>query len=150
MIDLPLLTARLKDLNSQRATVESGRDAERRHGDASVDRLIAEASERLAVYGSLAPGQENAWVLKGLCGSWTDGIVRGHLIRVGWGEVLGYPGLTWDPDGPDVAVRVFASEALASAWSRIDAFEGSDYRRILVPVRVGDRVIVANIYEVAH
>src|SRR4028118_1413410 len=46
----------------------------------------------LAVYGTLAPGQPNHHVLAPLGGEWTDGLIEGDLIPLGWGAALGYPG----------------------------------------------------------
>ncbi len=90
---------------------------------------------RLAVYGSLAPGEANAWVLEPVDGEWLEGgRVRGRLHDRGWGAGKGYPGLEWDPGGEPVAVKVFVSPDLPDHWARIDAFEGEDYRRIVVPV----------------
>lgn len=90
---------------------------------------------RLAVYGSLAPGEVNAWVLEPLEGAWlSGGFVRGRLRREGWGAGHGFPGLEWDPDGEPVPVDVFVSRALPDHWDRLDAFEGKDYRRAVVPV----------------
>ena len=42
------------------------------------------ADERLAVYGSLRPGEENAHILAPLAGQWTSGTVRGRLRNAGW------------------------------------------------------------------
>lgn len=97
---------------------------------------LGEAPEhRLAVYGSLAPGRVNAWVLEPLDGRWiSGGRVRGHLHREGWGAAHGFPGLEADPEGEPVPVEVFVSRELPAHWDRLDAFEGSDYRRTVVPV----------------
>lgn len=90
---------------------------------------------RLAVYGSLAPGEVNARVLEPLEGTWlSGGFVRGRLHREGWGAPHGFPGLEWDPDGERVPVDVFVSRELPAHWGRLDAFEGQDCRRIVVPV----------------
>jgi gamma-glutamylcyclotransferase (GGCT)/AIG2-like uncharacterized protein YtfP len=40
-------------------------------------------AERLAVYGSLAPGQANHHQLAGLAGEWRSGVVRGWLTASG-------------------------------------------------------------------
>jgi gamma-glutamylcyclotransferase (GGCT)/AIG2-like uncharacterized protein YtfP len=48
---------------------------------------------RLAVYGSLAPGRENHWVLAGMSGAWQKGSVRGRLHPEGWGATEGYPAI---------------------------------------------------------
>lgn len=77
----------------------------------------------------------NAWVLEPLDGEWLEGgRVRGRLHRTGWGAGHGFPGLVWDPEGDPVPVRVFVSPELPEHWERIDAFEGDDYRRVVVPV----------------
>jgi gamma-glutamylcyclotransferase (GGCT)/AIG2-like uncharacterized protein YtfP len=111
------------------------------------DRLFR-AARRLAVYGSLAPGKEHHDVLAGLAGEWSDGYVRGDLSPDGWGATLGYPALRSSPDGARVPVRLFYSEALPAHWPRIDAFEGPQYVRTLIPVYRDDAIIaVANIYE---
>ncbi len=119
--------------------------------EAELERLWR-SSRRLAVYGSLAPGRSNHHVLAPYGGTWTTGRVRGDLIATGWGAAVGYPALRLRADGPWEAVQVLASDRLASAWSDLDAFEGADYRRVLVPIHAGDDeriVAVANLYESA-
>ena len=51
------------------------------------------ALERLATYGSLAPGRPNHHQLDGLEGRWSKGHVDGLLVDAGWGASLGYPAL---------------------------------------------------------
>jgi gamma-glutamylcyclotransferase (GGCT)/AIG2-like uncharacterized protein YtfP len=104
------------------------------------------AETRLAVYGTLAPGERNHHVLAGLRGTWTNGVVHGERHPTGWGMTYGHPALVWDPDGPPVPVRVLHSSDLPAHWARLDAFEGDGYRRIVVPVTIGDRSEPANIY----
>jgi gamma-glutamylcyclotransferase (GGCT)/AIG2-like uncharacterized protein YtfP len=108
------------------------------------------AEHRLAAYGSLAPGQVNHHVLAKLEGTWRDGTVRGDLHPVGWGMTHGFPALAWRADGPPVPVRLFESPDLPAHWARLDAFEGSGYRRVVVPVRVGAAELPANIYVAAE
>ena len=93
---------------------------------------------RLAVYGTLAPGRENHEQLAGLSGQWRPGTVRGWLNPVGWAAPMGYPGLLLDPAGPAVQVQLFESPDLPEHWTRLDEFEGSDYRRVLTRVRTAD------------
>lgn len=111
--------------------------------------LLGYPGNRLAVYGSLAPGERNHWVLGELAGEWTRGSVHGILHPDGWGATEGFPGMQWVPSADAMSVLLFSSTELPRHWARIDAFEGDDYRRILIPVGLdgGDRV-VANIYEV--
>jgi len=103
---------------------------------------------RLAVYGSLAPGEIHHRELAALSGGWQRATVRGRLAPRGWGERVGFPGMTWDPQAQPVSVQLFTSTQLPIHWHHLDSFEGSDYRRILVPLEVPDDVVVANIYEI--
>lgn len=101
---------------------------------------------RLAVYGSLAPGKANHRQLDGVIGSWQPGMVRGHLVESGWGAAQGYPGLRPDPFGPEVMVQLFTSEDLPEHWDRLDAFEGDEYERVIVDVDLGAYSVQANLY----
>jgi gamma-glutamylcyclotransferase (GGCT)/AIG2-like uncharacterized protein YtfP len=110
----------------------------------------------LAVYGTLAPGRLNHHVVAPLGGEWTEGLIEGDLLTVGWGAALGYPGFRPRVGGDAVAVWVLTASRLAGAWPDLDRFEGPGYRRILVPVfgtemgsgQVGERQLhtVANLY----
>ena len=75
-----------------------------------------------------------------------EGRVRGDLINAGWGAAGGYLGLIPRDDGPWVTVQVFESESLADAWQELDAFEGSEYRRVLIPVYSGGRGCAAALF----
>ena len=110
--------------------------------------VLRQTSHRLAVYGSLAPGQPNYSVIQDIRGEWTDGFVRGTLAEFGWGSGIGYPAITWDPDAAAVPVKLVVSPELPDHWKRLDAFEGAEYARILVPVEDegGGLIAVANIY----
>jgi len=144
-------------------------NAVRRQRDASgsavgSDGLCAErqlnalfrTSHTLAVYGTLAPGQPNHHIVAPLGGEWTDGLIEGDLLPVGWGTALGYPGFRPRVGGAAVAVQVLTAPLLATAWSTLDRFEGPEYQRILVPVfstelgpgQAGERRLytVANLY----
>jgi gamma-glutamylcyclotransferase (GGCT)/AIG2-like uncharacterized protein YtfP len=139
-------TARGRCDRSPQADAPRAADAERR-----LEALFR-VSHTLAVYGSLAPGRPNHHVVAPLGGEWTDGLVEGDLVPVGWGAALGYPAFRTRVGGPAVAVQVLTSPLLATAWPTLDRFEGSEYRRILVPVfRVGPAdarqlYTVANLY----
>lgn len=108
------------------------------------------ADRRLAVYGSLAPGEENERELADLAGSWRRGLVRGDLLDRGWGARIGFPAFVRNPEGSEVDVQVFESEELPRHWARLDAFEGLGYTRILVPVRCEDEVVVAWLYALSE
>lgn len=138
-------------LNQLLASVNDARRAHRQDRqhllvDSCLEKLFR-CCERLAVYGSLAPGRENHPRIAQLHGSWLEGYVSGRLRDVGWGTSLGYPGLEWDPRGSEVQVSVLVSKELAQHWVELDEFEGPDYRRILVPV-YGEAglICVANTY----
>lgn len=96
------------------------------------------AATRLAVYGTLAPGQPNHHQLAALAGHWRPGIVRGHLQTGGWAAAMGYKALVLDPAGPALLVQVFESDDLPAHWARLDAFEGAEYRRVVTMVERRD------------
>lgn len=109
-----------------------------------------DAASRLAVYGSLAPGEENHHVVADLRGHWVQGSVRGELHDRGWGAGIGFPAMTWIPESEArIAVQILCSDDLPKYWDRLDEFEGEDYLRILVPVEVegAEPLMTANIYR---
>lgn len=107
-----------------------------------------QADRRFAVYGTLAPGKPNHHHLSGLDGTWTQGhFVTGRLEPSGWGADMGYPALRWSESGDAIEVQLFASDDLPEHWARLDAFEGDEYLRILVPVHAPNGpMTVANLY----
>ena len=143
--------ARRRHDASGSAMVSDGRRAERQLDD------LFRTSHTLAVYGTLAPGQPNHHIVAPLRGEWTDGLIEGDLLPVGWGAALGYPGFRPRVGGDAVAVQVLRAPLLATAWPDLDRFEGPGYRRILVPVfstelssgQPGERLLhtVANLYS---
>jgi gamma-glutamylcyclotransferase (GGCT)/AIG2-like uncharacterized protein YtfP len=104
---------------------------------------------RLATYGTLSPGQRNHHQLAGLEGRWRRGTVRGRLGAAGWAAPLGYPALVLDPVGPLVDVHLFESSDLPDHWSRLDEFEGAEYRRVVTQVSTSDGDVPAWIYVLA-
>jgi gamma-glutamylcyclotransferase (GGCT)/AIG2-like uncharacterized protein YtfP len=117
-------------------------DESRRGGGCGVNTGL----NRLATYGTLAPGRPNHHHLDGLEGRWFAGHVNGMLVQAGWGAGLGYPALVLDPDGPDIGVDVFESVDLPAHWERLDAFEGPGYRRVVTTVRTSVGDVDASIY----
>jgi len=144
-VDLPALH-RLNRLRNQAPTAELT-DLEER-----FDRDYGSGS-RLAVYGTLAPGRANHAQVESIGGSWVSGLtVRGFVAelpwRAPWGAEFTYPALRTSISGPHVAIELLTSEELPRHWSRLDAFEGPGYHRILTPVfRDSEIVEVANLYE---
>jgi gamma-glutamylcyclotransferase (GGCT)/AIG2-like uncharacterized protein YtfP len=143
-------TARWRGHGPGGAREPGAADAERQ-----LDTLFR-TSQTLAVYGTLAPGQPNHHVVAPLGGEWTDGVIEGDLVSVGWGAALGYPAFRPRGGGAAVPVKVLTAPRLATAWPGLDRFEGPEYRRILVPVlsleASGERRLytVANLYAAAE
>ncbi|SRR5713226_7702682 len=109
----------------------------------ALNALLDFPNTRLAAYGTLAPGESNHAVLEGVPGAWLEGTVQGVRFMAN-----GYPAFERRPGNGQVPVRVLTSAALPEHWARLDDFEGDDYRRILVPVRLASgAVLVANLYE---
>ena len=108
-----------------------------------------QSERKLAVYGTLAPGRPNHHVIAFLKGNWSDDlVVCGERLAVGWGAQMGYPAIRYCLSGEDIPVHLFVSRQLPKHWPRLDAFEGDEYRRILVPLFRGESfVTVANLYE---
>lgn len=102
--------------------------------------------QRLAVYGSLAPGEVNHDQLAGLSGEWLQGHITGRLMMKGWGADLGYPALTLDPNGERIEVKLFHSPDLPGHWDRLDEFEGDGYRRAIISVNTDKGPVEAWIY----
>lgn len=107
------------------------------------------AVRRLAIYGSLAPGQINHDQIAGLSGIWAEGQVRGNVAIKAHGADAGYPALTLDPAAPAVAVLVFTSDDLPTHWDRLDAFEGAGYRRVAAEVETASGPVAAQVYVAA-
>lgn len=106
-----------------------------------------DAVAALAVYGSLAPGGPNHWVISRLRGEWTTGTVRGYSFELTWGPAEGDTGFLPDPDGHVVDVAVLRSADLDRRWHEIDDFEGDAYDRRPIEVHLDDgATIVADIY----
>lgn len=92
----------------------------------------------LAVYGSLAPGERNHWVVSRLRGEWTSATVTGYLFELTWGSAAGDLGFVPDPNGHRVEVDVVRSADLASRLREIDDFQGDAYTREWIDVRFAD------------
>ncbi len=110
---------------------------------ADLDAQFDFPSTRFAAYGTLMPGQSNYALLSNVEGVWVDGTVQGTRFMAN-----GYPAFKWRPGDARVPVSVLTSAALPEHWARLDDFEGPDYRRILVSVRLpNDTNLVAYLYE---
>ncbi|MEM6486130.1 MAG: gamma-glutamylcyclotransferase [Pseudomonadota bacterium] len=103
-------------------------------GHATMD----EFPQRLFVYGTLAPGRKNHYVLAHVPGVWEAAALRGVLLEEGWGAIHGCPAIVPDEDGDLVEGHLFSSDRLAEHWSDLDEFEGVDYLREQVTVHLSD------------
>jgi Gamma-glutamyl cyclotransferase, AIG2-like len=97
---------------------------------------------RLIVYGSLAPGEVNAFMLAGLPGEWRPCCIRGHL-----GAYLGFKSFRYDPRGLEHPAWLLVSAALPRIIPELDDFEGEAYERRIIPARVDGRWVMAQVYE---
>ena len=91
-MDLPLerVIALVAEANERRdPRAGSGASASRSDAERLLEEIFS-TSQRLAVYGSLAPGRSNHHVVAPLGGEWTDGCIEGDLLPVGWGAALGF------------------------------------------------------------
>ena len=108
--------------------------------EAAVERQFA-PSRQLAVYGTLAKGQSNHREVAHLGGQWQRGTVRGRRA------VRTHPVFTWDELAAPVPMLLLTADRLETHWRELDAFEGRDYCRILVPVHLDDGLVaIANLY----
>ncbi len=98
------------------------------------------ADSRLAVYGTLRPGQENHDLVDELQVE-AHGTVTGRLT---WWE--GYPVLIIEPGGRPVPVVVLTSPFLRDRFDELDRFEGPAYRREIVVVELDDGPVRAHCY----
>jgi gamma-glutamylcyclotransferase (GGCT)/AIG2-like uncharacterized protein YtfP len=106
------------------------------------------AQHRLAIYGTLAPGESNHDQVSMIRGDWRQGTVRGWLSAEGWGLTFGFPGLRLDPAGEVIKVQVLEAANLPDHWPRHDAFEGEEYLRFETCVETPNGRIDACVYVV--
>ncbi|MEQ8356504.1 MAG: gamma-glutamylcyclotransferase family protein [Kiloniellaceae bacterium] len=143
--DIEDLRTRLDRVNRGRLGLTADADALARE-EADIEADFGPAI-RLAIYGTLAPGKVNHHHIANLGGAWSDAAVRGSLAPIEHGEHKGLPGIYLDPSAPPHPVKLLVSSALPSAWTRLDAFEGAEMQRLLVPLEGGGGILgVANVY----
>jgi gamma-glutamylcyclotransferase (GGCT)/AIG2-like uncharacterized protein YtfP len=104
-------------------------------------RETSNPEERLIVYGSLAPGGANAFLLAGLIGEWHRCHIRGHM-----GRYRGFKSFRYDPQGPEHSAWLLESAELPRVLPDLDEFEGEEYERLIIPAQVRDRWLMAQIY----
>jgi len=69
-------------------------------------------TNRLFIYGTLAPGQSNAHLLGDLVGTWEKASVNGTVYQVAWGAASGYPGILLNDGDGDAYGLLFSSDEL--------------------------------------
>ena len=89
--------------------------------------------ERLFVYGTLAPGEENHHWMEPLNGHWETATAPGRVAIQTQGVHTGLPCFI-PSDVDSVEGMIFSSEELGKIWEKLDEFEGSDYGRQLISV----------------
>jgi gamma-glutamylcyclotransferase (GGCT)/AIG2-like uncharacterized protein YtfP len=100
-------------------------------------------TQRLFVYGTLAPGRPNEYILADVPGEWETATVIGTLHPEGWGAAAGYPAIVLNEQGGEVEGLLFSSESLAEHWAQLDEFEGEGYERVLTTAKLQDGTTVA-------
>lgn len=96
---------------------------------------------RLIVYGSLAPGGANAFLLAGLVGEWHHCRIRGQL-----GTYQDFKSFRYDPQGPEHPAWLLESPDLPRIIPDLDDFEGEAYERLVIPAKVDDHWVMAQVY----
>jgi gamma-glutamylcyclotransferase (GGCT)/AIG2-like uncharacterized protein YtfP len=97
---------------------------------------------RLIVYGSLAPGEANHFRLAGLSGEWHRCQIQGHM-----GQYRGFKSFRYEPQGPEHPAWLLASADLPRFIPELDDFEGEGYERTIIPAKIGDHWVMAQVYE---
>lgn len=98
--------------------------------------------QRLIVYGTLAPGEVNYFLLAGMGGTWERCVIKGSM-----GQWYGFKAFRWDPEGEEHPAWLLTSPGLPEKFPELDAFEGEAYQRTIIPAQVGSRRALAHIYE---
>ncbi|RTL56091.1 MAG: gamma-glutamylcyclotransferase [Sphingobacteriales bacterium] len=107
--------------------------------------------QSIILYGTLAPGKPNHSKIEHIKGEWLKGIVKGKLVKEGWGAELGYYGFKHSNVDEQVNIEAYIlfSNELVDHWSYLDEFEGDGYQRILAKFELENgEVGVGNIYAI--
>jgi len=134
------ILAKIIDINRRRIGIDAP--------DAGADRRFSAksgADTQLCIYGRMRPGGPDAHVLEPFGGTWSNGTFPGY-IQGDTCTLEDCPGLAWSPNTEWNDGFILTSDKLAASWAHLDAKEGSNYARLLTPVRRGENDLVANIY----
>jgi gamma-glutamylcyclotransferase (GGCT)/AIG2-like uncharacterized protein YtfP len=105
----------------------------------------------IIIYGTLAPNRPNHSKIEHINGKWIKGVVKGKLVKEGWGAELGYYGFKHSSIDVQENIEAFIlfSDELVNNWTYLDEFEGDGYRRILAKFELENgEVGVGNIYAI--
>jgi gamma-glutamylcyclotransferase (GGCT)/AIG2-like uncharacterized protein YtfP len=91
--------------------------------------------ERLFVYGTLAPGEDNFHLIERANGHWESASCFGRIFTQTKGAHVGLPCFEPTVDGERVEGMLFSSLELVNYWEMLDKFEGELYERRLIPVK---------------
>jgi len=108
-----------------------------------VNEVLGNPSNRLGTYGTLSPGQINHHIVKALRGEWLIGTTYGRLQPHGWGNVYGFPAMVFDPFGRAIPIYVLESPDLPEGFESLDRFEGPEYQRVVLPIKLSDGTLCA-------
>ncbi|WP_343672492.1 gamma-glutamylcyclotransferase family protein [Chitinophaga sp.] len=92
---------------------------------------------RLFVYGTLRPNEENAYILDAIGGTFKEGFIYGTHYTSGFGPDKQHPGVTLNGTNK-IPGYIFYSDNLANSWESLDEFEGEGYYRVPVTVHFED------------
>ncbi|WP_241258554.1 gamma-glutamylcyclotransferase [Flavobacterium sp. Sr18] len=110
-----------------------------------------EPQKSIIIYGTLAPNRPNHSKIEHINGKWIKGVVKGKLVKEGWGAELGYYGFKHSSINEQESIEAFIlfSDELVNNWTYLDKFEGDGYRRILAKFELENgEVGVGNIYAI--
>ena len=104
--------------------------------------------EHLLVYGTLAPGESNHYMMKDIPGVWKTAYFKGIVLKKDWGKWNGYPGIILDSEADEIKGHVFTSKDLKKHCNSVDEFKVRDYSRVKTSAKLEDgSEINAFIYE---
>ena len=105
----------------------------------------------IIIYGTLAPNRPNHSKIEHINGKWIKGVVKGKLVKEGWGAELGYYAFKHSSidEQENIEAFILFSDELVNNWAYLDEFEGDGYRRILAKFELENgEVGVGNIYAI--
>ena len=63
------------------------------------------------------------------------------------GRYRGFKSFRHDPQGPEHPAWLLSSAELPRVLPDLDDFEGEEYERLIIPAKVNDRWVMAQVYE---